>query len=65
VEGSAWLRAPAMPWYKPGVGNLFAIVAFVLLWLALVPFFVSLLRRLAAERRRKSRGEGGHWEHGL
>jgi hypothetical protein len=47
------------------VGNLFAIVAFVLLWLFLVPFFVTLLRRLGAQRRRQGRGEGGHWEHGL
>ena len=54
-----------MPWYKPGVGNLYAIVAFVLLWLFLVPFFVGLLRRLAAQRERQRRGEGGHWEHGL
>jgi len=47
------------------VGNLFAIVAFALLWLILVPFFFTLLRALGRQRRRRSRGEGGHWEHGL
>ena len=65
MEGSPGLCAAAMPWYKPLVGNLYAIVAFALLWLVLVPFFVGLLRRLAAQGRRWSRGEGGHWEHGL
>jgi len=47
------------------MGNLFAIVAFALLWLFLVPFFVALLRALIGQRRRERRGEGGHWEHGL
>jgi hypothetical protein len=42
------------------VGNLFAIVAFVLLWLFLVPFFYALLRALAGRRRK-----GSGWEHGL
>lgn len=54
-----------MPWYKRPVGNLYAIVAFVLLWLFLVPFFITLLRAVGAQRRRRGRGEGGHWEHGL
>jgi hypothetical protein len=53
-----------MPCYESLVGNLFAIVAFVLLWLFLVPFFFTLLRALAGQRRRKGRGEGV-WEHGL
>jgi hypothetical protein len=52
-------------WYKPPVGNIFAIVAFALLWLFLLPFFFTLLRALGRQQRRRGRGEGGGWEHGL
>lgn len=64
MEGSPGLRAAAMPWYKPRVGNLYAIVAFTLLWLFLLSFFVGLVRWLVGQRRR-SRDEGRRWEHGL
>ena len=47
------------------MGNIFAIVAFALLWLFLLPFFFTLLRALGRQQRRRSRGEGGVWEHGL
>lgn len=47
------------------MGNLYAIVAFALLWLVLAGFFVVLIRALIVQNRRRSRGEPGVWEHGL
>ena len=47
------------------VGNLYGIVAFALLWLFLVSFFFTLFRALLRQSRRRRRGEGADWEHGL
>lgn len=47
------------------MGNLYAIVAFALLWLVLAGFFVVLLRTLIGISRRRARGEETRWEHGL
>jgi hypothetical protein len=47
------------------VGNLYAIVAFGLLWLVFAGFFVVLIRALIVQSGRRSRGEPGVWEHGL
>jgi len=47
------------------VGNLFALLAFGLLWLLLAAFFIVLIRALVIQSRRRRRGEPGVWEHGL
>lgn len=47
------------------MGNVYAIVAFALLWLVLAGFFVVLIRALIVQSRRRARGEPGVWEHGL
>ena len=47
------------------VGNLYGIIAFALLWLFLVTFFFTLFRALVVQARRRRKGEGVDWEHGL
>lgn len=47
------------------MGNLYAIVAFSLLWLLLAGFFYVLIRLLIAQARRRREGAPGTWEHGL
>ena len=48
-----------------GVGNLYALLAFGLLWLVLGAFFFVLIRALLVQSRRRRNGERGVWEHGL
>ena len=45
------------------MGNVFAIVAYALLWLFLAAFFYVVLRTLIA--RARSRDADDRWEHGL
>ena len=47
------------------MGNLYALIAFGLLWLSLALLFVLLIRTLVIQSRRRARGEPGVWEHGL
>lgn len=47
------------------MGNLFAIVAFSLLWLFLLVFFYVVLRTLIARARDRAKGDDDRWEHGL
>lgn len=47
------------------MGNIFAIVAFTLLWLFLAAFFYGLLRTLIARARAKGDAGDDRWEHGL
>ncbi|HEY8376708.1 MAG TPA: hypothetical protein VIK91_09480 [Nannocystis sp.] len=47
------------------MGNLYAIIAFALLWLFLAGFFFVLIRALVVQSRRRRRGEPDVWEHGL
>lgn len=49
------------------MGNLWGFVAFALLWLFLVGFFVALFRGLLRRTRevRARQGERGDAEHGL
>lgn len=47
------------------MGNLYGIIAFALLWLFLLSFFFTLFRALIGQSRRRKRGEGADWEHGL
>jgi hypothetical protein len=47
------------------VGNLYGIIAFALLWLFLATFFFGLYRALLRQSRRRRKGEGADWDHGL
>lgn len=47
------------------MGNLYAVIAFGLLWLSLAGLFFLLIRTLVIQSRRRRRGEPGVWEHGL
>jgi hypothetical protein len=47
------------------MGNLFAIVAFALLWLFLAVFFYVVLRTLISRARSRDQGGDDRWEHGL
>ena len=45
--------------------NLYAVIAFALLWLTLAGFFFVLIRTLVEQSRRRRNGEPGVWDHGL
>lgn len=47
------------------MGNVYALVAFGLLWLVLAAFFVLLIRTLVIQARRRRSGDPRVWEHGL
>ncbi|PCC72295.1 hypothetical protein SAMN02745121_01497 [Nannocystis exedens] len=47
------------------MGNIYALVAFGLLWLVLAAFFVLLIRTLVIQARRRREGDPRVWEHGL
>lgn len=47
------------------MGNVYALLAFGLLWLLLGAFFFVLIRVLVVQSRRRRQGERGVWEHGL
>ena len=70
--GGAPARGPAKWWPRPAdavllqsravMGNIFAIVAFAVLWILLGVFFFVVLRALLT---RGKAGDKGRWEHGL
>ena len=47
------------------MGNIFAIVAFGLLWVFLVVFFAVVFRALIVRDRSGPEGDKDRWEHGL
>ncbi len=47
------------------MGNIFAIVAFALLWVFLGVFFFVVFRTLVLRGRSNADGEKNRWEHGL
>ncbi len=47
------------------MSNLYGAIAFALLWLFLASFFFTLYRALLRQSRRRRKGEGADWEHGL
>ena len=56
-------RGDAVLLQSPAVmGNIFAIIAFAVLWILLGVFFFVVLRALLT---RGKAGDKGRWEHGL